>query len=718
MSQSAERESMSKKRIFQPFPRFVLRTPLFPITFTDVESDIFKEAIYLASPELYEGNKSNNPQKQQKYEESLLKYQSRACTRCTPFGLFAGCSVGNIGSETKIELLPATDHKRITRLDMQYLCALIQEIERMSDIRRQLLFYPNDSLFAIGSKLRYIEYHYKNSQRLHHTVSLEIDEPLEMVLETAKNGTTTEALAVMFVNKGIEYEEAVAYINDIINSQVLKSELDPCVVGEDVLTSLISKLSRLHDVPILDTLKKIQALLAKIDASPIGSTLPLYKEVITLVDRLGVKYEAKFLFQTDMFSPVREATIASQIPARLDELIQFLGKISAHRENPNLSKFKQAFSARYEEAEIPLTQVMDNELGLGYSESLSGGNDISPLVDDLVFPGSASYLREMQFTYADQILLKKYTECIRENGTVISLSDADYKDLNFTHTFPDTLAVMCSLLPNEQIYIKSIGGASGANLLGRFCHIDRSIYDLVKESADFEQKQVPDQIIAEISHLPESRIGNIASRPVFRDYTLHYLSNYEKDGSDIPISDLMLSIKNGRLFLRSKKYDKEVIPRLTCAHNYSLSPIPIYRFLCDMQQQDKTTGLYYGWNGYFEGLDYLPQIQYKGVILARQRWRIRQEEVEGFGALPTEELRSRMDELIARKRLPRYVIVPDADNELYLDLEDSKYQRLLLNLIKQRKAVVVEEFLFDCNHSVVQQAGAPYTNEVIILFHK
>ena len=60
----------------------------------------------------------------------------------------------------------------------------------------------------------------------------------------------------MFVNKGIEYEEAVAYINDIINSQVLKSELDPCVVGEDVLTSLISKLSRLHDVPILDTLKK------------------------------------------------------------------------------------------------------------------------------------------------------------------------------------------------------------------------------------------------------------------------------------------------------------------------------------------------------------------------------------------------------------------------------------------------------------------------------
>lgn len=53
--------------------------------------------------------------------------------------------------------------------------------------------------------------------------------------------------------------------------------------------------------------------------------------------------------------------------------------------------------------------------------------------------------------------------------------------------------------------------------LGRFCHIDESIMALVKEIADFEQRQTPDVIFAEISHLPESRIGNIASRPVFRN---------------------------------------------------------------------------------------------------------------------------------------------------------------------------------------------------------
>lgn len=601
---------------------------------------------------------------------------------------------------------------------MQYLCALIQQIELMPDIRKQLRFYPNDSLYTIGCNYRYVEYRYKNSQRLHQTVSLEIDEPLEKVLEKSKDGATIEILAEMFVKEGIDYEEAVAYIDDIINSQVLKSELDPCVVGEDVLSRLILRLSRLQNVSILDTLKRIRELLYRIDTNTLGTTLPLYKEVITLINSLGVKYESKFLFQTDMFTPVRTAAISTQIPVRLDELLQFLARITPPRENPNLSRFKQTFSSRYEDAEVPLSQVMDNELGIGYGESLSGGNDISPLVDDLIFQDTVSYWSEMQYTYADQILLKKYIECIRENGRVITLLDADFKDFEYTHTLPDTLAIMCSLLPNEQIYVKSIGGASGANLLGRFCHIDKSIYDLVKASADFEQKQLPDQLIAEISHLPESRIGNITSRPVFRDYTIHYLSNYEKDGRDIPITDLMLSIRNGQLFLRSKKYDKEVIPRLTCAHNYSLSPIPIYRFLCDLQHQGKTTGFNFGWNKFFDGLDYLPQIQYKGIILSRQRWILRQDELMEFGALSEEKLNERICELAEKKRLCRYVIIPEADNELFLDLNDPKYQRLLLNIIKNRKTIILEEFLFDSDNSVVQQAGEPYTNEVIILFHK
>lgn len=708
------------KPTFTPFPDFVFRTPLFPLDAPAEDTTLspeFREALYLASPELYEGCVSKDRKKQTKFERSVLKYRHRAMTRCTPFGLFAGCSTGKIANSTLIELPATTDNKRRTRLDMQYLCALIQEIERDPNVREQLVYYPNDSLYEIGGKYRYVEYHYKKSQRQHTVASLEIDEALATLLNTAADGATIEQLVQALVDDEITTEQAHEYVIETIASQVLKSELDPCVVGEDVLDTLIDKLSRLQNVPLLQPLRQIQELLNRIDAQPIGTTLPLYDEILSIVKNIGVGYEPKYLFQTDMFKPVHRAQVDEKTVSRIVRLIDFLAKITPPNEHPTLQNFIQAFQSRYEEAEVPLAVALDGELGLGYPV-LSGSGDVNPLINDLVFPGRYSNTVTVTQTPADRILFEKYIENARKEGHVVLLEDKDFEKLDYKHQFPDTIAVMCSLLDNDLINIKSVGGVCAANLLGRFCHIDESIMALVKEIADFEQRQTPDVIFAEISHLPESRIGNIASRPVFREHTLHYLSNYEHDGTDIPISDLMLSIRQGRLFLRSKKYDKEVVPRLTCAHNYSMSPIPIYRFLCDLQHQRITGGLSCGWSGLLATYDYLPRIQYKNIILSRELWRIKQEEVEGMDKLSDSELSVRFRELLQKRQMPTEVVIPDSDNELYLNLEDTQCQRLLLEEIAKRKQIVLEEFLFRNDSGIVRRGKDRFTNEVIFAFHK
>lgn len=300
------------KPTFIPFPDFVFRTPLFPLDAPAEDTTLspeFREALYLASPELYEGCVSKDRKKQTKFERSVLKYRHRAMTRCTPFGLFAGCSTGKIADSTSIELPATTDNKRRTRLDMQYLCALIQEIERDPNVRKQLVYYPNDSLYEIGGKYRYVEYRYKKSQRQHTVASLEIDEALATLLNTAADGATIEQLVQALVDDEITTEQAHEYVIETIASQVLKSELDPCVVGEDVLDTLIDKLSRLQNVPILQPLRQIQELLNRIDAQPVGTTLPLYDEILSTVKNIGVGYEPKYLFQTDMFKPVHRAQV-------------------------------------------------------------------------------------------------------------------------------------------------------------------------------------------------------------------------------------------------------------------------------------------------------------------------------------------------------------------------------------------------------------------------
>lgn len=695
------------KHLFTPFEKFVFRTPLFPFqragTQAEFDSDTFREAIFLASPELYGGNVSKDAKKQEKFDLSLLKYRHRATTRCTPFGLFAGCSVGTIGDHTRIEPAPVEKYTRCTRLDMQYLCALIQQIERDPAVRGQLTYYPNDSLYPMGGKYRFIEYQYHNSHRLHSVISLEIDEALEQLFATAAGGATMDMLTECLTDEEITREDALAYVNEVVESQVLKSELDPCVVGGDVLDTLVGKLSRLKGVQALGPLRKIQRLLRRIDLSPIGTTQPLYDRIVAIVKELGVGYEAKFLFQTDLFKPVPEAQVDRTVTDRICSLIDYLAKITPSGGNA-MAGFAQAFQSRYEEAEVPLTEVLDGELGLGYPAS-SKGADVSPLLDGLFVPQQQGSVLEVRLSPVDRVLLRKYIEAVRDGKRSVSIEDPSLDKSDNKHRLPETTAVMCSLSGDGAIYVRSIGGIGGANLLGRFCHIDRGIEELVSEVTAFEERRHPGVLYAEISHLPDSRIGNIASRPALREHTLHYLSNCEEREKNIPVTDLMLSVKGGRLFLRSKKHDKEVVPRLTCAHNYSTSPIPIYRFLCDLQHQDKTGGFACNWPGVLAGMDYFPRLEYDGMILQRQRWRVREEEAG-------------QDDFWQSRGIPHEVVIPDADNELYLDLADDRCRRILRAELSKRKEIVLEEFLFDHQTAIVRQGENVYTNEFIFALHQ
>jgi hypothetical protein len=67
-----------------------------------------REALFVASPTAYASLDawSRNPESEtgQKLEKTLVRYVSRMSSRATPFGLFAGCSVGLLGATTQLTL--------------------------------------------------------------------------------------------------------------------------------------------------------------------------------------------------------------------------------------------------------------------------------------------------------------------------------------------------------------------------------------------------------------------------------------------------------------------------------------------------------------------------------------------------------------------------------------------------------------------------------------
>ena len=129
-------------------------------------------------------------------------------SRSTPFGLFAGISCGEIADKTNIDLPDISDNKRNLRLDMNYLVSLAIELSKIPEIKKQLKFYPNTSLYPVDDKLRYIEYEYIKSKRVHNIVAVDNSEYLENILKLAEKGKKIEQLSESLIDDEITFEEA------------------------------------------------------------------------------------------------------------------------------------------------------------------------------------------------------------------------------------------------------------------------------------------------------------------------------------------------------------------------------------------------------------------------------------------------------------------------------------------------------------------------------
>lgn len=704
-----------------PFKRFIFRTPLFPWkkkTDKTTKNSIFDEAVFLASPELYEEKKKQdrNQEYSPKMNESLYKYEKRINSRATPFGLFAGCSIGEIRDTTGFSFTGIGQYKRSTRLDMDYMCAIAKHIEHLPGIREQLTWFTNDTIYKLGGKYRYIECIYNTTRRTYKISSVDHSEELESILKSASAGCKQSQLIKTLCNDEIQPSEAEDFINEIINAQLLKSELEINITGENALNRLLEKIEPLENITeIKENLKNIWRILTEIDSKPLGSTIEHYQKIMEIVKTLGIPFNPKYLFQSDLFKPALQASISEDILNDIYEGIQFLNRLSSKTKNLNLNTFKKAFIERYEEQEIPLLQVMDTEAGIGYIPNKNNW-DTNELIDDIKLP-SLPGQQYSTLSNFDTVLLHKIWKTIQTGKRNLTLQAEDFNLKPAAwHDMPEVLSVFGSIFKTKEnknkIFIKVIGG-SGANLLSRFSHLDSQIWDHADKIMAKEQELNNSVLIAEIIHLPEARIGNIIFRPLSRKYEIPYLANGGANPEyAIPLKDLTISVKNNRVILRSIRLNREILPFLTTAHNYPHNSMPIYHFLCDLQYQNKCTGIAFSLNQFFNTFEYLPQIEYKNTILSRQKWKIKETELKHTD---TKEVVSAWRK---SRHIPRYVVFAEQDNELLIDFNREEGIKVFLSILKKYKQITIEEFLFNKYKSIIETKEGTFCNEFLFTYYQ
>ncbi|MBU3663044.1 MAG: hypothetical protein FGM41_07590, partial [Bacteroidetes bacterium] len=186
----------------------------------------------------------------------------------------------------------------------------------------------------------------------------------------------------------------------------------------------------------------------------------------------------------------------------------------------------------------------------------------------------------------------------------------------------------------------------------------------------------------------------------------------------IQVNDLMVSVKNDKVVLRSKRLNKEVLPRMANAHNYSAMGLPIYHFLCDLQHQGIKG--YFGWNWSFLSSEkYLPRVTYKNVILSPAYWNVQTAKLLAIQKAKPELRETMFADLIKEYNLPEKVFLSEGDNELLLDLTNQLCLDILLDVAKKYTTIKLTESLFNENNLLVKdENGNGYTNEIIIPFVK
>ncbi|HYH98228.1 lantibiotic dehydratase [Hyalangium sp.] len=694
---------------------------------------VVREALFVASPVLMESlplwESEPDSEGGRKVERTLVRYFARMAGRATPFGLFAGHSVGRIAEQTRLAIPGREAFRRHTRLDMDYVGALVEQVRKAPEVRGALRYVPNSSLYHTAGRLRFLEMRLRGRQRSYHLVAVEPTSYLEATLERARGGATLAALAAALGadEPEVSLEEALSYVETLVTEQLLLPTWAPTLTGSEPVPHLIDVARGIAPLgEVCERLSAAHGALARLDAQPLGRPPQEYQEVARLLEALPAPVELPRLFQVDLYRKLPEATLSPAVAEELLRAAQVLRRLTPQRADSHpLEEFRTRFLERYEGRAVPLVEALDEESGIGSVLAGGVGSGTGPLLAGFVLPrGRGGDLG--RWTERSSHLLRRLESIYRTGGRVLELTEEDLSALEYRRatSLPDAFGVVATLVADSaqavdegrfQVLLENVHGPSAALYLGRFCHGDPALEEALRGHMRAEEALRPEALFAEIVHLPQDRMGNVICRPLLRQHDIVFLGESGASGeARISISDLWVSVEGERIVLRSRRLGREVVPRMSNAHNYSTYGLGLYRFLGLLQHEDQP-GLNFRW-GPLAQAPFLPRVVHGRAVLSLACWNLESKVLKQWGEASGAQRFEAVQRFRREERLPRWVCLKDEDNQLPLDLDNVLCVETLVQAVKGRPRATLEELFPGPEGLCVRGEDGGYVHELVVPF--
>jgi hypothetical protein len=222
--------------------------------------------------------------------------------------------------------------------------------------------------------------------REHHLSSAEKTIYLDTLFDKARTGASISKLETTLVSEEVSTEEAHEFVAQVLDSQLLVSELEPSLTGEDFLLQIITALEKVQaHYPsgelefVIGLLSEVKTDLKSLETEGQTHTTEKYIEIEEKLAVLPTPINRKALFQIDTYLPQTNGSLNRGLINKLIAKIPALLKLTPQGEG-TLGDFKNRFFQKYEDEEVPLVVALDPELGVGFPAG-SDKADLSPLVE-------------------------------------------------------------------------------------------------------------------------------------------------------------------------------------------------------------------------------------------------------------------------------------------------------------------------------------------------
>ncbi|CAI2768649.1 lantibiotic dehydratase [Flavobacterium collinsii] len=634
---------------------------------------LFKLSILISSRSLYEDANKN---KNEKIKKSLSKYFSRAHFNPTPFGIFSSVGVVKWGDSTLIK--KNKDLKLNVRYDNSLLSSKVNAAMDKDWLTKFYCINPS-IYFRNETKISFFKSEIQDIGKIElKHVEIDFDENLEWLIERFEKKVHLSEIVEELVLNGFERIDVEEYLQNVLESGLIVEYFLFFPYAEKLSNDNSMFFSALVD-------KKTHLIKSNYDVESFSDQY-ISDQKVFFEENKEFKYSHLInSFDTD------EGVLDQNFQDKIKRFIDFTINFNTHSSHKNitLGKFISKISQSYNDGFIPLTKIFNPYSGLSYKS-----------------------FEDVHNLKLDKEIVSKILTSDKEDvylDLFISGDNNETKKSKLPATFSILVEVLtCKDSSDPILYIKNLGANSALNLISRFSDITN---DICQDIVTFEKQIHENKLVADINCIGTFRSLNISPVKQFYDYCIPINTTFTNNSNPILLSDIYVHLEDGRIALVSKKYKKEVIPKLTSAINPNLSDSEFYSFLCDYEfYNQEIYGVNFDFNSYNYAMPYVPRIYLeKGVLLFPSQILLVNNNYS-FVAFQVY-----LAEKIKEYSFSKIINFSDIKGEITIDTDIVDDIFLIYEKIKERNYLYVSESLYESfNPQIIDKEHNNFSHELVV----